>query len=100
MLNAFALRATNSGELYRVADPVGIDNDRWIREIAAGARLVIAAWGRPGGTLGRGAQVTALLKASCDPVNVRCFGFNRDGTPIHPLYQRETIAVTDLTRLT
>jgi hypothetical protein len=90
MLNSFALRATNSAELYQVADPVGPENDRWIREIAAGARLVVAAWGKPGATIGRGAQLTALLREVCIPENVRCFAFNADGSPVHPLYQDES----------
>ena len=96
MLNTFGLRATKSAELYQVADPVGPENDRWIREIAAGARLVVVAWGKPGATLGRGTLVTALLREACHSENVRCFAFNLDGTPAHPLYQRESRTTADL----
>jgi hypothetical protein len=96
MLNAFALRATDNAELYQVADPVGAENDRWIREIAGSARLVVVGWGKPGGTLGRGDQVAALLKSVCRPENVRCFAKNKDGTPAHPLYQSESRRAEEL----
>ena len=96
MLNAFGLRATKSAELYEVDDPVGPENDRWIREVAAAARLVVVAWGKPGATLGRGGLVTALLRVACDPGNVRCFALNLDGTPAHPLYQLESKTTADL----
>jgi len=96
MLNAFGLRATQSQELYEVEDPVGEENDRWIREIAGSARLVVVAWGKPGATLGRGTVVTGLLRAACHAANVRCFGLNLDGTPKHPLYQTESKTTADL----
>jgi hypothetical protein len=96
MLNVFGLRATQSAELYQVAYPVGEENDRWISEIAARARLVVVAWGKPGSTLGRGDQVTVLLRQSCEASNVRCFAFNLDGSPAHPLYQTERKTTADL----
>jgi hypothetical protein len=89
MLNAFALRATDSTELYESKDPVGPRNDYWIRKIAAKAKLIIPSWGKPGGDFGRrGEQVSRILRESCDSDKVKCFGFNKDGTPKHPLYQR------------
>ena len=87
MLNAFALRSTDSQELYRNPDPVGPDNDRWICEIAGRAARVVVAWGKPGRHLDRDARVTALLREACRPDRVFCFGRNQDGTPVHPLYQ-------------
>lgn len=96
MLNSFALRATKSAELYQVADPVGPENDRWIREVVAGARLVVSAWGKPGASLGRGVLLTDLLREACEPENVRCFAFNADGSPVHPLYQSESKTTAEL----
>jgi hypothetical protein len=95
MLNAFALRATNSDELYQVEDPVGPENDRWIGAIARNANCVVAAWGRPGAEFGRDARVRQLLLG---PKWVWCFGLNQNGTPLHPLYQRESIRLQDLRR--
>lgn len=93
MLNAFALRATCSDELYQYPDPVGPDNDRWIREIAAQSAAVVVAWGKPGGDFDRGQQMKAILRECCNPENVWCFGLNKDGTPVHPLYQRDDVVL-------
>jgi len=98
MLNSFGLRATDPKELWQAPDPVGPDNDRWIREVAGGARLVIAAWGKDGADLGRGERLKALLSEVCAPENVLCFGFNLDGSPKHPLYQKESLTPADLAR--
>jgi hypothetical protein len=87
MLNAFSLRATNPRELYEHPDPVGPENDHWIRIVAGGARRVVVAWGTPGGDFNRGLQVERLLREACAPANVLCFGRNKNGTPVHPLYQ-------------
>ncbi|MBI5768492.1 MAG: DUF1643 domain-containing protein [Verrucomicrobia bacterium] len=87
MLNAFSLRATASRELKEFT-PNLPENDEWLRRIVAGAARVVVAWGAPGHRDGRGAAVEALLRASCAPDLVFCFGRNQDGSPTHPLYQR------------
>lgn len=87
MLNAFSLRATNPKELYEHPDPVGVENDHWIRTVAGGARRVVVAWGTPGGDFNRGLQVENLLRESCQREKILCFGRNKNGTPVHPLYQ-------------
>lgn len=96
MLNAFSLRATDSAELAESEDPVGEENDHWIRTVAAGARLIVPAWGKAGASFGRGARMEALLR-SCGPADsIRSFSFNRDGSPVHPLYQSESRLAEDL----
>lgn len=87
MLNAHSLRATASNELREFA-PNLPENDEWIRRIVTGAARVVVAWGAPGHRDGRGAAVETLLRASCAPDIVFCFGRNKDGSPRHPLYQR------------
>lgn len=82
MGNLFAYRATDPGTLRRVQDPVGRQNDRWLRQLAREAELVVAAWGNHGVYLDRAAAVTAMLPA------LNCLGMNRSGQPAHPLYQR------------
>lgn len=96
MLNAFALRATNSDELKQSTDPVGTENDYWIRQIVQKARLVVAAWGKPGAAWGRGEALAKLLRETCEPKRVRCFAKNADGSPKHPLYQKECILAEEL----
>lgn len=87
MLNAFSLRATNPEELYAHPDPVGPENDHWISVVVSQARRVVVAWGTPGGDFNRGTQVEQLLRENCPLDRVVCFGRNKNGTPVHPLYQ-------------
>ncbi len=82
MANLFAYRATDPGELRRVRDPVGPRNNRWLRQLADEAALVVAAWGNDGAYLDRSSKVRELLPG------LHCLNLNRSGEPAHPLYQR------------
>lgn len=84
MTNLFAFRATDPRAMKAAEDPVGPENDRWIRRVARGAALIVAAWGTHGEFLGRDRQVLALLRAVGRPV--WCLGRTREGYPRHPLY--------------
>lgn len=87
-LNVMSIRGTYSKDLAGTAEVNLAENDVWIREIAAKAKLVVVSWGVPGQKSGRGAAVTRILREVCEPGKVFCFGLNKDGSPIHPLYQR------------
>lgn len=89
-LNGYSIRLTDSRLLPTVPDPNHPENDRWIAEIAAAARLVVVGWGNPVEELGRGAELRELLLRSCDPRKVFCFGKNKNGAPIHPRYKSFT----------
>ena len=82
MLNAFAFRATDPTDMKAAADPVGPDNDRWIRHWAGRVDRVMVGWGEHGAHLDRHAQVVALL----DPEKTFCLARNASGQPKHPLY--------------
>ena len=82
MLNAFAFRATDPADMKVALDPVGPENDRWIRHWAERAERVIVGWGEHGGHLDRHRQVVALL----DPAKTFCLARNASGQPKHPLY--------------
>src|SRR5690606_26308046 len=47
--NLFAFRSTDSSALYTAADPVGPDNDSWIKKLQAEAEIVVCAWSAAGG---------------------------------------------------
>ena len=82
--NIFALRSTDPGMLYVDVDPIGKDNDAAILESAAGAGVVVCAWGKHGAFMDRGQQVAALLlRNRIDPHVLK---LNKDGSPAHPLY--------------
>ena len=80
MANLFALRATDPADMKRNADPVGRDNDDWLRRLVGDAEIVIAAWGTHGGHLARDIFVRKLLG------EIHCLGVTKKGFPRHPLY--------------
>ena len=86
--NAFALRSTDPFHLYEVADPVGPENNRWIRETAEAVTRahgrVIAAWGLLGDLGYRDAAIRSLLRPVADLWCLR--RSTRTGAPLHPLY--------------
>lgn len=87
-LNVMSIRGTYSSDLAGAAQINLPENDEWIRRIAARARFVVVGWGNPGHVSGRGPAVEAILREVCDPKKVFCFGRNKNGSPVHPLYQR------------
>lgn len=90
VLNLFALRATDPGELWKpYAAPVGPDNDA---EILAAleqhdVRLVVAAWGAWKAKRFRERE-REFLEAFPRPLYV--LALTKDGHPRHPLYLRGT----------
>jgi len=83
--NLFALRSTDPAALYTHTDPVGPDNNASILEIAAGAGIVICAWGKHGSCYGdRGSRVRSALQGA--GMDLHYLKLNKDGTPAHPLY--------------
>jgi hypothetical protein len=82
MLNAFAFRATDPLVMRAASDPVGPDNDAYLRAAAAEASEVVAAWGNHGRLAGRSGQVVAML----GPMSA--LGITKRGEPRHPLYVR------------
>ncbi|MCL5098512.1 MAG: DUF1643 domain-containing protein [Candidatus Omnitrophica bacterium] len=84
MTNIFAWRATDPADMKAVPDPVGPGNDAALKRGAAGAGIVIAAWGNHGSHLGRDKEVLAMLS------NLHCLKHTKTGAPGHPLYLRAT----------
>ncbi len=90
VVNLYALRSTEPKALIGHPDPVGPDNDDWIRRTVAGASLVIAAWGAfaykrvPSGR-SRAIEVLGLIREQCE-AGVHSLHTTRAGFPGHPLY--------------
>lgn len=89
--NIFAYRSTDPRALYDCpVDPVGDDNERWIKHCAGLAHYsdgpVVAAWGTHGALLSQGDTVHGWLR--CLPVPVECLRLTSSGQPGHPLYLR------------
>ncbi len=85
MLNIFAYRSTDPGNLYSASDPVGPENDSFIGTVSSRAGITVAAWGNHGEFLSRGREVMTLLK---DP---QCLKLTKAGCPGHPLYLRKDL---------
>jgi hypothetical protein len=81
--NLFAFRATDPAVMLSAEEPVGPENDDWILEAAAGAEMVICAWGKDGGHRGRNADVLRLLTY----FDLHALKVSEStGEPWHPLY--------------
>lgn len=82
MCNLFAYRATKPRDMWAAPEPVGKENDRWLGRCAAGAGMVLAAWGSQPG---KGLPMRAGIVAAGLPA-LYCLGVNKDGQPKHPLF--------------
>lgn len=70
-----------------VKEPVGIENDKYIIDLAKDAGIIVAAWGTHGSHLNRDRDVKLLLLKS--GLAFHCLGRNADFSPKHPLYLRK-----------
>ena len=81
MVNLFAFRATEPKIMMASVDPVGTDNDTWIKQLASDAGVIIAAWGNDGSFMERSRVVRDMIPG------LLCLKINKSGEPAHPLYQ-------------
>ena len=79
--NLFAFRSTDQSALYTAADPVGPDNDAWLKKLQAEAKIVICAWSATGGYRNRDRVVLSFLQKP------HCLTKLKSGYPGHPLYK-------------
>lgn len=80
MINLFAFRATKPADLKKAIDPIGSDNDEFVRKLAGKAGLVVSRWGNQGALLARHLEVGKILGET------QCLGTTARGHPRHPLY--------------
>jgi hypothetical protein len=91
VVNLFAYRATDYRELFKVCDPIGEENNRFLLQAVECCSTVVLGWGTKGTLLGRDRQVISLLTARN---GVYSLGITKDGQPRHPLYVKgDTILV-------
>jgi hypothetical protein len=79
MLNLFAYRATKPRDMMAFAQPIGEENDKYLKELCCGLD-VIAMWGNAGTYLNRDKSVLEMLP------NIQCLGVTKAGCPKHILY--------------
>ncbi|HEM4287187.1 TPA: DUF1643 domain-containing protein [Streptococcus suis] len=90
MVNLFAFRSKNPSDLWREENPIGIENDDYIKQYVKLSDKVVGCWGEMGSYLNRSKKVLELLD------DVYCLIINKSGEPKHPLYIK---AGTPLIRL-
>lgn len=80
--NLCALRSTDPKALFAHPDPVGPDNDRWLKKLIDDAAKVVVAWGDSGkDVVTPRVQVVAQMLLGKE---VYSLGLTRSGTPRHP----------------
>jgi hypothetical protein len=84
VINLFAYRSAKPLELRQVNDPVGSQNDRYLKKAIKSADKVVVAWGNNGKLMQRDRMVLNLL--SNFNVQPYCLGITKAGYPRHPLY--------------
>lgn len=85
-VNLYAFRATQQADLKKATNPVGVDNDLWIRESAINSDKVVCCWG--GGKFHelRAYEVRRMLISS--GIAPYCFGKTSEASgrqPKHPV---------------
>lgn len=91
VLNLYALRSTDPRALDSHPDPIGPENDTFLRTCLA-YKSAIAAWGASADP-GRARDVVSMLAGI--GVRLQCLGTTKDGAPRHPLYVRGDTPLVD-----
>ena len=86
MMNAYALRSTDPRQLKKVEDPIGTDNDCWIKLMSEHAKMIVAAWGTHAAYMSREGKILDVISS-----DIHCLGTTKDGHPKHPLYLRKDL---------
>ena len=86
--NLYAFRSTDPKKLWTVFDPVGPENERYLKNAALESTKVVCAWGA-NASLERAEDVRRLLLNRRDgifiPNILYCFGKTKNGEPKHPV---------------
>ncbi len=78
--NLFAYRSTNPNNLFMVEDPIGPENDTYLKKMSMSAALIVAVWGNSGCLQNRSHVVAKMFP------EMKCLRKNKTGEPAHPLY--------------
>jgi len=85
--NIFAYRSTDPFQLRLQSDPIGRENNHYLREIAKLSDRIICAWGTHGELNNRGAEVLRLLS----DFDLYCLKQTSGDHPSHPLYLKRSL---------
>lgn len=91
VVNLFTLRMTDSNELVgarRTLEQLGAPqaHEALVEAVlATAADVIVCGWGSRGTHMGQDQRMLAAIRTL--GVVPFCLGWNKDGTPVHPLYQ-------------
>lgn len=96
MTNIFSFRATDPRIMKQCPDPIGPDNDYWLKYSAImtsvkkfpGEGIIVAAWGSYGSYMDRGDSVYNLI---IEIGKIYILGKTKKDHPRHPLYLKNDI---------
>jgi hypothetical protein len=81
VVNLFAYRCTDPRGLKVAPDPVGPENDTWLKKAVMQSDIVVAAWGN-GGKFNERAELVKRMF----PKQLHALRLTKQGMPSHPLY--------------
>jgi hypothetical protein len=81
--NLYAFRARHPHNLWASDDPVGPENDKWLKYVANSAGNVVCAWGTNAKRDRVEEAMDIFWRAG---VSTWCLGTTKAGSPRHPLY--------------
>jgi hypothetical protein len=90
VVNLFSYRATSPADMKVCWLPVGLGNDDALRSRAAGADLIVCAWGKHG----RHRNRCDAVRQSLADYRLHYLQLNKDGSPKHPLYVKDSTQPT------
>jgi hypothetical protein len=94
VVNLFAYRSPTPIALQSSADPVGVDNDLHLLEVAQSTHQLVLGWGNHGSLFNRDQIVLTWLT---EVAQLYYLGTTKAGSPRHPLYLRHDNVPTRFT---
>ncbi len=85
--NLFAFRSTDPRKLKSESDPVGSENDEWLKKIVDECDIVVAAWGEHGVLGNRDLEVKERFRGKLYALKL-----TKNSCPSHPLYLPKDLA--------
>lgn len=83
--NLFAYRTPFPEELKKAKNPVGPENNKWLKKEAKNAKLIISSWGNHGTFLNRNKEVIKMIS------KMHHLGLTKLGEPKHILYLKKSL---------
>lgn len=85
MLNLFAFRATKPKDMFNASEPIGEENDTYLKNYANKVDKIVCAWGNDGKYQGRSSEIRNNFN------NLFYLKMNQTGEPAHPLYLKSEL---------